>query len=704
MTRFPRSAMCAVLAVLFLSSSALPARGGEGSPSLRNPGFEEESLSAWQQRTPQDASRRFSRSKEAVHSGQWSMMLENLKPAFTRLRQGHDRSIALAPGSLVELSAWVKTELSEQGGATVQLYCMGDADKESILAQPQSTPIRGTRDWTRARVLVEVPAATSYVMTYLQIDKGIGKAFFDDVQLRVVRPPRPKEPSPRIGLLTDLPQDDPCRRNVAILLGDGQVLLKADTIAKQLAGCAGAVVLARSESIGVNELEAVARAAQQGKPVFMDLRSFARWRKLEAGPVPVSSPTGPAKPDRTVSPVTRQMAAGLRVVKDSPLTQGFRTGQIMPRAGAEGKLLALSRLPDDRDLEVLAVTPDGRPGLVALSYGKGTVVAVDVLSLREPYFSHVDGYYKYLFLSRALRLSPDSGFAEYYPKKLKYAQFVELMRQTAAELPGVRFQEEGPACGDYRIYSLNLGRTGAPRYFLYAATHGSEWEPGYGLLTLARHLAQGRLRDVVDLDKVAVKIVPLLNPSGYDLRQRQNANGVDLNRQGDFRWDAFRGTDSTKDGVYGPRDYDWKGASPLSEPETKTYQAIIQAANLHCVLEFHGNVSATSNRVAVLPVTAREDNFERVLDLQDRANRRLRGRWLLKQLDQKDFEHYLLEKVYLGGDIPYLVNTSTRGRYGLMVEVTAGYSDSYGTLLQTDFTCEICRALFLAFPIPSSVK
>lgn len=701
MTHFPR---LAVLAALFLSSSALPAHGGEGSPSLRNPGFEEKSLSAWQQRTPQDATRKFSRSKEAAHSGQWSMLLENLKPTFTRLRQGHDRSIAIAPGSLVELSAWVKSELSEEGGATVQLYCMGDADKETILAQPQSTAIRGRKDWTRARVLVEVPSATRYVMVYLQIDKGAGKAFFDDVQLRVVREPRPPQPSPRIGLLTDLPQDDPCRQNVAILLGDGLVLLKPATIDQQLAECAGAVVLVRSESIGANELEAVARAAQLGKPVFMDLRNFARWRKIEAAPVPVSSPAGAAKPDKTVSPVARQMATGLRVVKESPLTQGFRIGQIIPRAGADGKLLALTRLPDERDLEVLAVTPDGRPGLVAKSYGKGLVVAADVLSLREPYFSHVDGYYKYLFLSRALRLSPDSGLAEYYPKKLKYAQFVELMRQTAAELPGVRFQEEGPACGEYKIYSLNLGRPGAPLYFLYAATHGSEWEPGYGLLTLARHLAQGRLRDVVDLDRVAIKIVPLINPSGYDLVQRQNANGVDLNRQGDFRWEAFQGKDSNKDGVYGPRDYDWKGTSPLSEPETKTYRAIIQAANLHCVLEFHGNVSATSNRVAVLPVTARDDNYERVLDLQDRVNRRLRGRWLLKQLDQKDFEHYLLEKVYLGGDIPYLMNTSARGRFGLIVELTAGYPDSYGTLLQTDVTCEICRALFQAFPIRSSGK
>jgi len=32
--------------------------------------------------------------------------------------------------------------------------------------------------------------------------------------------------------------------------------------------------------------------------------------------------------------------------------------------------------------------------------------------------------------------------------------------------------------------------------------------------------------------------------------------------------------------------------------------------------------------------------------------------------------------------------------------VTAGYWLSYGTVLQTDVRCEICRALFFAYPPP----
>ena len=50
--------------------------------------------------------------------------------------------------------------------------------------------------------------------------------------------------------------------------------------------------------------------------------------------------------------------------------------------------------------------------------------------------------------------------------------------------------------------------------------------------------------------------------------------------------------------------------------------------------------------------------------------------------------------------MPYLMNTSARDRFGLLIELTAGYPESYGTVLQTDVTCELCRALFVAYPPP----
>jgi len=389
---------------------------------------------------------------------------------------------------------------------------------------------------------------------------------------------------------------------------------------------------------------------------------------------------------------------GLRVLRPSPITAGFQAGQTIPYAGADGQLLVLTG-PTPPDIEVLAETPDHKPALVRLRVGSGHVVAADVLSLDEPYFANVTGYYKYLLLANTLASDEQLALAEYFPRKLSYAELVAHMRGLAKQFPAIRVEDEGPACGQYRLWSLNLGQPGAPLYFLYAAAHGSEWEPGYGLMTFARRVAEGRLRGVIDLEKTAIKIVPILNPSGYDLRQRQNAHGVDLNRQGEYCWKEFKGRDSNGDGQYGRGDYDWKGSAPFCEPESQTYRRIADRKDLHCLLDFHGNSSGTSNKVGILPASAAEDNTVRAYELQWLANQRLRRRYVLRQSQEKEFTPYLLERVYAGGNTPFLMNTAARGRYGLLVELTAGYLDSYGTVLQTEVTCSICRALFEAFPV-----
>ena len=657
---------------------------------LENPGFEEALHPAWEKRTPESADRKLGRAEAIGRSGGWAAVLENVQPDYTRLRQGHDRSIAVEPGSLVELAAWVKSELTDEGLSMLQLYCMDE--NEQILAQPTSRRASGPFEWTRMHARAIVPDGTAHLMAYLQIREGVGRVLFDDVELAVRRDPRPRIPTPKVGLFTDLTDQDPSLENLKILFADGLVRLTPEGAADRLTDCAAALVLFGSGSVPRPALDAVEQFARQGGRVFMDVRNFAQWQTLQTVRVSVRTQEGG-------SPAA-QMAAGLRVVQASESTAGFQPGQIIPRAShPEGELLVLPEGIATPELKVLAVAPDGQPGLVRLSVGDGLVVAADVLSLREPYCGNIDAYYKYTLITNTL--TNPVRFGEYYPKKLSYAELSAAARQTAATHPAIRYQEEGPASDDYRIFSLNLGRPGAPLYFLYAAAHGSEWEPGYGLLTFARRVAEGRMSDVVDLDKVAIKIVPCLNPSGYDQRRRQNAAGVDLNRQGDHQWEAFQGRDSNEDGAWSPGDYDFKGTSPFSQPESQTYKAILdRAENLYCVLDYHGNSSATSNKIAILPETALANNELRALDLQYIANQRLAGRHLLLQNREETFSQYLLTRVRMGGSMPYLINTAARDRFGLLIELTAGYAESYGTVLQTDVTCELCRALLLAYPPP----
>ncbi len=674
-----------------IAAFAVCAMAGAADPAqnlLKNPGFEDSLEPVWEKRTPDSADRKLYREEGAGRSGA-AVVLENANPVFTRLRQGHDRTIASEPGSLVELGAWIKSQQSDEGETLLQLYCMDE--NGDILTQPRSRATTGPFDWTRKHMRTMIPDGTAYVMAYLQTRGGVGRVFFDDVELIVRRPPAPKVPAPKVGLLTDLPEDHACRQELQILFEEGLTPIRPDG-ATNLRECAGALVLYESE-VPRSVVKMVADFARDGGRVFMDIRGFARAHGAEALLVEVGS--------LEKKPLETQMATGLRVVAADDATAGFEVGQVMPRAGwPAGKLFVLPAGFSPARLKVLAVAPGGEPGLVRLATGKGSIVACDVLSLREPYYRHVDAYYKYTPVTAAL--TNPVRFGQYYPKKFTYAEYVDAMKRLAGEFPSIRFQEEGPASEDYRLYSLNLGRPGAPLYFFYAAAHGSEWEPGYGLLTFARRLAEGQLNDVVDLEKVEIKIMPCLNPWGYDNRRRQNAHGVDLNRQGDYFWEKFQGTDRNQDGRWGPGDYDWKGDAPFSEPEAQTYKKIAELPNFYCALDYHGNTSAKSNKLGILPANGHPDNELRAFELQRIANQRLRGRHLLRQNDEETVSQYLLDRVYIGSNTPMLKNTSMRDKFGLVVELTAGYGSSYGTVLQTDVTCELCRALLIVYPPPAT--
>ncbi len=668
---------------------------------LSNPSFESSLAPNWEKRTPEDKTHTLRREEHAGRNDSAAAVLTNIRPAYTRLRQGADRSIALQPGSLIELSAWVRSEMTDDAQITLQVYCM-DAD-DGILAQPRSAVMSGAFDWTRANVWLLVPERTAYTMAYLQVQEGTGKVFFDDVELVVCQAPAPKPPAPRIVLLSDLTEDNSCYVNLKTLFEDGLVSPTPEEAQAALSNADGLLILYQQDKAPSGVLVAAEQFARGGGRVFMDLRNFAQWQAAQAVKVHVGSVKD--------VPVETQMKAGLRILSPQRSvgeqtvnpTAGFAPGQIMPRASyPDGNLWVLPKDFARRGLQVLAATDQDQPGIVQLLIGQGTVVAADVLSLREPFCRNIDAYYKYLPITNTL--TNPVRFGRYFPRKFTYAEFVDEMKATADGSPKIRFEEEGLASDDQPICSLNLGTPGKSLYFLYAAAHGSEWEPGYGLLCFARQLAEGRFADIVDLSQVEIKIVPLLNPSGYDARRRQNGNGVDLNRQGDYEWQRFQGRDSNNDGTWAPFDYDWKGSAPFSEPEAQVYRKIAARENLYCVLDFHGNSSATSNKLGILPATAQPDNGIRATRLQQIANTRLRGRHLLRQDPEEHCQQYLLERVRQGGRTPYLMNTSAQDRYGLLIELTAGYASTYGTVLQTDVTCELCRALFEAYPVVDGVE
>ena len=129
--------------------------------------------------------------------------------------------------------------------------------------------------------------------------------------------------------------------------------------------------------------------------------------------------------------------------------------------------------------------------------------------------------------------------------------------------------EAGRSTQGRRIVAVRRGRSGAPiRVLVSGSTHGTE---------PAGHAVIRRLRQLAPPEGVQVWTVRTFNPDGAVRGTRQNARGVDLNRNFPYRW---RGGGRPFD-TYHP------GPSPASEPETRAQMRLIRRIRPQLSIHFH---------------------------------------------------------------------------------------------------------------------
>ncbi len=675
MTTMMKSFCVGVAVLLLLLFVAFSAE--QGPNLLTNGDFESALGAAWEKRTPDDKDRKLAIVTEASRSGKLGARIVNERAVVSRWRQGADGKLQAPAGASVRLTGWIRTELGDEGCAALRLYCIGEKGK--ILAQPQTLSMRGKSAWKRVSLNATVPQGCEHLMVYLELDKAVGTADYDDIALSVVPTAKPRPALNDLLLLTDAPADDSTVVSLRTLYPDRLVVASA---MKPLPWncCRGAIAFARKPETRF-DIAAVEAFVRRGNPVVMDLAVYAamrgaQLRELSATNVP-----------------------SLRVVREHRVTSGFKAGDSIPWGDGTAKRWCQRLLDGVSRDNVLAESSEGGVLIVAETLGKGLLLATDLAGFPEPFWNRPGSFNKYLFAGNAL--GGTVRYGRHYPQRLKYAEFVEAMRALAAELPALRLQDEGPASGTYRIHSLNLGDSKKPTFLVYGAAHGSEWEPGYGLLTLARRLASQPSAALFDTKRYALKIIPILNPSGYDLNTRQNAGRADLNRNGSEWWTLFKGKDSNNDGAWGLGDYDWKGAGPFSELETQTFRAICERIPLRATLDFHGNSGGPgNNRLVVLPLTARDDNEERAAAAVRAFNEAMRNRYVLQQANRPAVAQYDIEATHWDSQRPTLMETACKGRYGFLCEVPAGYNGTYGLVMQTDIVIETCLAFFKAYQEP----
>ena len=119
------------------------------------------------------------------------------------------------------------------------------------------------------------------------------------------------------------------------------------------------------------------------------------------------------------------------------------------------------------------------------------------------------------------------------------------------------------------ISAVERGNSAATRKVLvFGSIHGDETAG----VAIARRLERAAAPRNADL-----WIVERLNPDGVAARTRQNARGVDLNRNFPYRWRRLGR----------PGDPTWSGPRPLSEPETRIARRLVQRVHPEVTVWFH---------------------------------------------------------------------------------------------------------------------
>ena len=107
-------------------------------------------------------------------------------------------------------------------------------------------------------------------------------------------------------------------------------------------------------------------------------------------------------------------------------------------------------------------------------------------------------------------------------------------------------------------------------------------------------------------------VVPELNPDGVAHRTRQNARGVDLNRNFPYRWRRLGR----------PGDQQFSGTGPLSEPESRAMAALIRRYRPAVTVWFHQPLGVVDESGGSLSV---ETRFAKALGLPLRRLTRYPG-------------------------------------------------------------------------------
>lgn len=182
--------------------------------------------------------------------------------------------------------------------------------------------------------------------------------------------------------------------------------------------------------------------------------------------------------------------------------------------------------------------------------------------------------------------------AEFFTRYPSYEQIDQFVHQLAQQAPDmVRLLELGKSFQNRPIYALEIGGvstdTNKSSLYIDATHHGNEIITTMVALYFARYLVthhdKAPIREL--LADQTVYLIPCVNPDGFVKRRRQNANGVDLNRNYPRKSNRPAETAEKQPAETYP------GKEPLSEIETRTITNFISGhKDIKMVVSYHSGI------------------------------------------------------------------------------------------------------------------
>lgn len=154
----------------------------------------------------------------------------------------------------------------------------------------------------------------------------------------------------------------------------------------------------------------------------------------------------------------------------------------------------------------------------------------------------------------------------------------------------------------FNIYRYDFTPTNYERTILILSNvHGNEYTSFFGLCRFLENIVKCSEEDyLLNYLRTRVRIVtiPIVNPWGFVNNNRRNSNGVDLNRNADYRWEEYNTSSSLEGQKY------YKGTSPFSEVESQYVKQVvedIQNDNFVASIDLHTITTIDAEKVLYYP-------------------------------------------------------------------------------------------------------